>query len=111
MAEASRMPATEELWARWGGFAWTPANEKQAKVVIGRYPPGRQHSAIIPLLDLAPRQVGAETRTQGWLPVPVIEYVAAWPDMPYMRPCEVATFCTMLVGENRDYRGERETAQ
>ncbi|MDT9597480.1 NADH-quinone oxidoreductase subunit NuoE [Sphingosinicella rhizophila] len=85
-----------ELRARWGGFAWTAENERQAKVVIGRYPPGRQHSAIIPLLDLAQRQVGTQTNTQGWLPVPVIEYVAAYLAMPYMRAYEVATFYTMF---------------
>ena len=43
---------------------------------VDRYPPGRQQSAIIPLLDLAQRQIGAETETQGWLPIPVIEFVA-----------------------------------
>ncbi|MGE0776116.1 MAG: NAD(P)H-dependent oxidoreductase subunit E, partial [Sphingomonadaceae bacterium] len=64
--------------------------------IIGRYPPGRQHSAILPLLDLAQRQVGAETQTQGWLPVPVIEYVAAQIDMPYIRALEVASFYTMF---------------
>ena len=96
MAEISRMPATDEIRARWGGFAWTADNEKQAKVIVGRYPPGRQHSAIIPLFDLAQRQVGAETQTQGGLPVPVIEYVAAYLDMPYMRAYEVATFYTMF---------------
>lgn len=96
MAEVSRMPATDEIRARWSGFAWTAENEKQAKVVIGRYPPGRQHSAIIPLLDLAQRQVGAETETQGWLPIPVIEFVARYLDMPYMRAYEVATFYTMF---------------
>ena len=89
------LPDIAELRARWGNFAWTPENEAQAKIVIGRYPPGRQHSAIMPLLDLAQRQVGAETNTQGWLPVPVIEYVAAYIDMPYMRAYEVATFYTM----------------
>ncbi len=47
------------------------------------------------LLDLAQRQVGAETNTQGWLPVPVIEYVAGLLDMPYMRAYEVVTFYTM----------------
>ena len=51
------MPATDEIRARWGGFAWTADNEKQAKVIVGRYPPGRQHSAIIPLFDLAQRRV------------------------------------------------------
>ena len=80
----------KEVRARWGAFAWTQENEKQARVIVGRYPPGRQQSAIIPLLDLAQRQVGAETETQGWLPVPVIEYVAAYLGMPYMRAYEVA---------------------
>ena len=96
MADVVRLPATEELRARWGGFAWTPENEARAKTIIGRYPPGRQHSASIPLLDLAQRQVGAETETQGWLPIPVIEYVANYLDMPYVRAYEVATFYTMF---------------
>jgi NADH-quinone oxidoreductase subunit E len=87
---------TSEVRARWGTFAWTTENEDRAKVIVGRYPPGRQHSAIIPLFDLAQRQVGAETGTQGWLPVPVIEFVAAYLAMPYMRAYEVATFYTMF---------------
>src|SRR3546814_19392085 len=59
----------------------------------------------MPLLDLAQRQVGAETQTQGWLPVPVLEYVAAQRDMPFMRAYEVATFYTMynLVPVGRYY--------
>ena len=77
-------------------FRWTAENEKQAEIIIGRYPPGRQQSAIMPLLDLAQRQVGAATNTQGWLPVPVIEYVARQLDMPYVRALEVATFYTMF---------------
>jgi len=96
MAEASRMPASDEIRARWCGFAFTPEHEAQAKVIVGRYPPGRQHSAIIPLLDLAQRQIAAETRTQGWLPIPVIEYVAGYLNMPYIRAYEVATFYTMF---------------
>jgi NADH-quinone oxidoreductase subunit E len=86
----------DELRARWGSFAFAADNEKQAKLLVGRYPPGRQQSAVIPLLDLAQRQVGAETGTQGWLPVPVIEYVAAYLGMPYIRAYEVATFYTMF---------------
>jgi NADH-quinone oxidoreductase subunit E len=85
-----------EVRARWSGFAWTSENAAQVKVVIGRYPPGRQQSAILPLLDLAQRQVGAETNTQGWLPIPVIEYVARALNMPFMRAYEVATFYTMF---------------
>jgi NADH-quinone oxidoreductase subunit E len=53
-------------------------------------------SASIPLLDLAQRQVGQETNTQGWLPIPVMEYVAKQLDMPYVRVLEVATFYTMF---------------
>jgi NADH-quinone oxidoreductase subunit E len=93
---ATAAPDLDALRARWGAFAFTAENEAKAKVVIGRYPPGRQQSAIIPLLDLAQRQVGAETDTQGWLPIPVIEYVAAYLGMPYMRAYEVATFYTMF---------------
>jgi NADH-quinone oxidoreductase subunit E len=96
---ADLLPASIDLGevrARWGAFAFTRESEKRAKVIVGRYPPGRQHSAIIPLLDLAQRQVGAETETQGWLPIPVIEYVAAYLGMPYIRAYEVATFYTMF---------------
>ncbi|HEX8512147.1 MAG TPA: NADH-quinone oxidoreductase subunit NuoE [Allosphingosinicella sp.] len=85
-----------EVRARWGQFAFTSENDKTAKRLIDRYPPGRQQSAVIPLLDLAQRQVGAETGTQGWLPVPVIEYVAKYLGMPYIRTYEVATFYTMF---------------
>jgi NADH-quinone oxidoreductase subunit E len=86
----------DEVRARWGDFAFTSENDAKARTIIARYPPGRQHSAIIPLLDLAQRQVGAETATQGWLPVPVIEYVGKYLDMPYIRALEVATFYTMF---------------
>jgi len=85
-----------EQRARWEGFAWTEANAKQAKAIVGRYPEGRQASAVIPLLDLAQRQVGAETETQGWLPIPVMEFVGKELGMPYVRVLEVATFYTMF---------------
>ncbi|MGB3723624.1 MAG: NADH-quinone oxidoreductase subunit NuoE [Pacificimonas sp.] len=77
------------------GFAWTAANAKTAAIHIAKYPEGRQQSAVMPLLDLAQRQIGAETGTQGWLPIPVIEYIAKQLEMPYIRVYEVATFYTM----------------
>ena len=85
-----------EIRARWEGFQWTEANAKTAKAIVARYPEGRQMSASIPFLDLAQRQVGAETGTQGWLPIPVMEVVARELDMPYVRVVEVATFYTMF---------------
>lgn len=95
MADAAHIPDEAETRARWGNFAWTADNAEQAKKIIARYPPGRQQSAVMPLLDLAQRQVGAETNTQGWLPVPVMEYIGKQLDMAYIRVFEVATFYTM----------------
>jgi NADH-quinone oxidoreductase subunit E len=95
MAARSIAPDTPELRARWGGFAFTPAWDEKAKAAIKRYPEGRQKSAVMALLDYAQRQVGEETATQGWLPIPVMEYVAQYLDMPVIRVVEVATFYTM----------------
>ena len=95
MAEVPNTPDEIEIRAKWGNFKLTPENEKLAKWQIAKYPEGRQRSAVMALLDIAQRQVGEETKTQGWLPVPVIEYVANYLDMPYMRAYEVVTFYTM----------------
>jgi len=95
MSDAAHIPDEVETRARWGNFAWTAENAEQARKIIARYPKGREHSAIMPLLDLAQRQVGAETNTQGWLPVPVIEYCAKEVGMPYIRALEVVSFYTM----------------
>ena len=76
-------------------FAFTSDNLDRAKREIAKYPEGRQASAVLAVLDLAQRQVGEETDTQGWLPLPVIEYVADYLDMPVIRVLEVATFYFM----------------
>jgi NADH-quinone oxidoreductase subunit E len=96
MSDAAHIPDEAETRARWGDFAWTGENAEKAKVILARYPKGREQSASIPFLDLAQRQVGADTQTQGWLPVPVIEFVARQIGVPYMRVYEVATFYTMF---------------
>jgi NADH-quinone oxidoreductase subunit E len=96
MAGQASIVDDPEVRARWEGFAWTEANAKRAKEIVARYPDGRQMSASIPFLDLAQRQVGAETGTQGWLPIPVMEFVARELGMPYVRVLEVATFYTMF---------------
>ena len=95
MADRSLAPDTPELRERWGGFEFTESYRARADRAIARYPEGRQRSAGMPLLDLAQRQVGVETNTQGWLPLPVIEYVADYLDMPVIRVLEVATFYFM----------------
>ncbi|QNE30602.1 NAD(P)H-dependent oxidoreductase subunit E [Sphingomonas sp. NBWT7] len=96
MADAPQIPDEAEVRARWNGFQWSEESIAKRNAILARYPAGREQSASIPLLDLAQRQVGAETQTQGWLPVPVIEFVAREIGVPYMRVYEVATFYTMF---------------
>ena len=96
MAATDTILDNAEVRARWEGFAWTDENARRAREIIGWYPAGRQKSAVIPLLDLAQRQVGAETQTQGWLPIPVMEFVGKELAMPFVRVLEVATFYTMF---------------
>ncbi len=95
MADRHLAPDTPELRARWGAFAFNKAWDAKAKDAVARYPEGRRRSAVMALLDYAQRQVGEETQTQGWLPIPVIEYVAKYLDMPVIRVLEVATFYFM----------------
>jgi len=71
-------------------FAFTAENREWAMREITKYPPGRQHSAIIPLLWRAQEQAG------GWLPQKAIEHVADFLDMAKIRALEVATFYTMF---------------
>jgi len=96
MAGADTILDDAEQRARWSAFGWTVENARHAEEIIARYPEGRQVSAVIPLLDLAQRQVGTETNTQGWLPIPVMEVVARELDTSYIRVLEVATFYTMF---------------
>src|SRR5258708_12021974 len=71
-------------------FAFTEENRAWAEREITKYPPGRQHAAILPLLWRAQEQAG------GWLPQKAIEHVADLLDMPKIRALEVATFYTMF---------------
>jgi NADH-quinone oxidoreductase subunit E len=71
-------------------FAFTAENERSAEREIQKYPPGRQMSAVIPLLWQAQDQAG------GWLPQKAIEFVADRLGMAYIRVLEVATFYTMF---------------
>ena len=71
-------------------FDFTAENLERAKAHIAKYPPGRQASAVLPLLDLAQRQHG------GWLPRAAMDRVAEMLGMPPIRVYEVATFYTMF---------------
>jgi NADH-quinone oxidoreductase E subunit len=79
-------------------FAFDAEHMAKAKTVIARYPAGRERSAVMPLLDLAQRQIG------GWLPRVAMDYVAGMLNMPPIKVYEVANFYTMYnvkpVGKN-----------
>ncbi len=72
------------------GFAFSKDNVDWAKQQIAKYPPGRQQSAIIPLLWKAQEQ------SDGWLPEAAIRHVADFLGMAHIRALEVATFYTMF---------------
>ena len=95
MADRHLAPDTPELRAQYGEWSFNEKWDAKAKEAIARYPEGRQKSAVMALLDFAQRQVGEETETQGWLPIPVMEYVADYLAMPIIRVVEVASFYTM----------------
>jgi len=55
-----------------------------------RYPEGKQKSALIPLLHMA------QDESNGWLDVPVMDYVAELLDITPIEVYEVASFYTMF---------------
>jgi NADH-quinone oxidoreductase subunit E len=71
-------------------FAFTPENEAWVRATIANYPPGKQASAVIPVLWRAQEQ------HDGWLPEPALRLVANMLGMAYIRVYEVATFYTMF---------------
>ena len=71
-------------------FKFNKINLANSKEVIAKYPEGRQASAVLPLLDLAQRQIG------GWLTKEAMDYVAQMLDMAPIRVYEVASFYTMF---------------
>ena len=70
-------------------FAFDAEHLALAQGLIANYPPGRQASAVIGVLDLAQRQ-------QGWLPRVAMDEVARLLDMAPIRVYEIATFYTMF---------------
>ena len=81
-------------------FKFTSANKLNVEQNIALYPNGRQQSAVMPLLDLAQRQVakvGAKTEPPvgGWIPRAAMDHIADVLDMHKIKVYEVATFYSM----------------
>ena len=75
-------------------------NTKLVEEILARYPKGFQRSAIMPLLDLAQRQVGEDgeraTPTYGgWIPRAAMDEIAKIVGIAPIKVYEVATFYSM----------------
>lgn len=70
-------------------FAFSPENLAWCEQQLQKYPPGRQASAVIPILWRGQEQ-------EGWVTRPMIEVVGRMLGMPYIRVLEVATFYSMF---------------
>jgi NADH-quinone oxidoreductase E subunit len=86
VSEAVSGPAFEQPTS----FLFTPQNLELVQSIINKYPPGRQASAVIPLLYLVQEQ------HDNWVPRAAMDEVARLLDMAPIRVYEVATFYTMF---------------
>jgi NADH-quinone oxidoreductase subunit E len=71
-------------------FVFSEENLTWAKQQIAKFPPGRQASAVIPILWRVQEQ------HDGWVSEAAIRAVADLLEMPYIRALEIATFYTMF---------------
>lgn len=62
----------------------------KVKEIIARYPSGKQKSALLPVLHLA------QVEFDGWLDVPVMDYVAGLLEIEPIEVYEVASFYSMF---------------
>ncbi len=90
-------------------FEFTAANQKRIAEILALYPKGRQQSGVMPLLDLAQRQVGEEGAKAnppygGWIPRAAMDKIAEILDMAPVKVYEVCSFYSMYnmapVGKN-----------
>ncbi len=71
-------------------FKLSDAAKKRIQAWIGKYPEGRQRSALIPALWIAQKDAG------GWVPEAALREIGDMLGMAYIRVYEVVTFYTMF---------------
>jgi len=76
-------------------FAFDAESERAIPAILEKYPPGRQASAVLPLLDLAQRQM-RRTTGSAWVPIAAMNAVAEQLQMPPIRVYEIGTFYLMF---------------
>ncbi len=70
-------------------FEFSKENLEEVKMIIEKYPKGKQQSAVMSLLYIAQKQ------NDNWIPLSAMKYIGKLLEMPYMRVYEVATFYSM----------------
>ncbi len=81
-------------------FDFSKANYEKVKVILAKYPKGREKSATMPLLDLAQRQTAEEGAKAnppygGWIPRAAMDRIAEIVGEPPVKVYEVASFYSM----------------
>ncbi len=76
-------------------FAFDEESEREIVAAVAKYPPGRQASAVIPMLYIVQGQMARQTGS-AWVPLAAMDEVARRLDMPPIRVYEVATFYLMF---------------
>ena len=71
-------------------IAFSPDNLSKVNEIISRYPAGKQKSALLPVLHIAQQQFN------GWLDVPVMDYVASLLQLEPIEVYEVSSFYSMF---------------
>ena len=84
--------------AQPASFAFDDESNARIAKYLAKYPPGRQASAVLPLLDLAQRQMGRTTGS-AWVPRAAMDEIAHILGMAPIRVYEVATFYLMFNTE------------
>lgn len=72
------------------GFSFSQENTLEIEKILNRYPPDKKASALLPLLDLAQRQLN------GYLTKEALETIADFLALPVIRVMEVASFYTLF---------------
>ena len=79
-------------------FEFTKKNLEEVDKVFAKYPDDQKVSAVMPLLDLAMRQIG------GGITESAMRYISNLINIPYIRVYEVASFYSMFnlepIGKN-----------
>ena len=89
-----------DMHAAYQPASFAFADEGKVQDILSRYPQGREQSGIMPLLDLAQRQVAAEGEKAspaygGWIPRAAMDEIARICGVAPIKVYEVATFYSM----------------